>query len=246
MCKVHLDAVAEGEGDAFRFCRTCAFSVACLESGYDKSRLRELHVLVDHAGPYRRGDHLFREGDSFRAIAAVRTGAVKACVTDSSGREQVLGFFLPGEVVGLNAIANGRHPCDVVALQDTVLCQVSFSGMAELAARLPALQARLFSLLSADIGRAALLAGDFSARERLAAFILTLSRRYAAGGLSATRLRLPMPWTDIASHLRLAPESVSRLVKGFHEEGLLEVHRREVEVSDVRALENLAGNILRS
>ena len=245
MANLQRDLATADVGDALRFCRTCAFSAACLDSGYDKSRLQELHVLIDHTDPFVRGSYLFREGAPFSTIAAVRTGAVKTCLTGSDGREQVLGFFLPGEVIGLNAIANGRYPCDAIALEDTVLCQVSFSGMAELAARLPAVQARLFALLSEDIAKAALLAGDFPARERLAAFIMSLARRHAARGQSGRRLRLPMPWSDVASHLRLAPETVSRLAKGFQNEGLLQMERREIDILDVTALETLAGDILR-
>ncbi len=107
---------ASNDGDAYRFCRTCAFSAACLEGGYPKSRLRNLHVLVEHVGPFDEGEHIFREGERFRAVAAVRIGTVKTSITDTSGREQVLGFFLPGEVIGLNAISRSRYPCNVVAL----------------------------------------------------------------------------------------------------------------------------------
>src|SRR6478609_3746550 len=159
------------DGDAFRFCSTCAFSATCLAQGFDKSRLEELHMLVAHVGPFQEGEHIFREGDPFEAIAAVRVGTVKTYVTDNEGREQVLGFFLPGEVIGLNAISHARYPCDAIALDTTMLCRFSFPKMALLATRLPGLQAQLFRLLSRDIGRAALLAGDWSADQRLAAFL---------------------------------------------------------------------------
>ena len=98
------------DGDDFHFCSTCAFSAACLEGGYDKSQLRDLHVLVEHVGPFREGEHIFREGDAFNAIAAVRAGTVKTYVMDTEGREQVQGFFLPGEVIGLSAISQARYP----------------------------------------------------------------------------------------------------------------------------------------
>ena len=156
------------DGDELHFCSTCAFSAACLAEGYDKRLLRDLHVLVEHVGPFREGDHLFREGDPFNAIAAVRAGTVKTYVTDDTGREQVLGFFLPGEVIGLNAIASARYPCNAVALDTVMLCRFSFPMMATLASRMPGLQRHLFNLLSQDIGKASLLAGSFTADERLA------------------------------------------------------------------------------
>lgn len=233
------------DGDEFHFCSTCAFSAACLDSGYDKSQLHDLHVLVEHTGPFREGEHLFREGDAFNAIAAVRAGTVKTYVTDASGREQVQGFFLPGEVIGLNAISQARYPCNAVALDSVMLCRFSFPTMAALATRMPGLQQQLFRLLSQDIGKAALLAGNYSADERMAAFLISLSRRYAARGFSANRFLLTMTRTDIANYLRLASESVSRVFRRFQDDGLIRVDRREIELLGRAHLEELAQSVLR-
>lgn len=238
-------AIAD-DGDELRFCSTCAFSRACLESGYDKSRLRELHVLVEHVGPYREGEHIFREGDPFKAIAAVRSGTVKTYVTDLAGREQVLGFFLPGEMIGLNAISRSRYPCNAVALDTVTLCRFSFPRMATLATRMPELQQQLFRLLSEDIGKASLLAGDFSADERMAAFLITLARRYEARGFQPNRFTLAMARADIANYLRLAAETVSRVLRRFQDDGLVRVQRRDVELLDRARLEEIARNVLRT
>jgi CRP/FNR family transcriptional regulator len=233
------------DGDALRFCSTCAFSEACMSQGLDKSALGELHVLVEHVGPFREGEHIFREGDPFTAIAAVRAGTVKTYVLDPGGHEQVLGFFLPGEVIGLNAIHQARYPCNAVALDTVMLCRFSFPQMALLATRLPGLQAQLFRLLSQDIGKAALLAGDYSADQRMAAFLVALSRRYAQRGFSASRFHLTMSRTDIANYLRLAPETVSRVLRRFQDEGLVAVERRELEIRDADRLQALSRPVLR-
>ena len=233
------------DGDNLHFCSTCAFSEACLSQGYDKSTLGEMHVLVEHIGPYSEGEHLFREGDEFTAIAAVRAGTVKTYVLDAAGNEQVLGFHLPGEVIGLNAIHSARYPCNAVALDTVMLCRFSFPKMAMLAARMPGLQHLLFRLLSLDIGKAALLAGDFSADERLAAFLVSLSRRYAERGFSPTRFHLTMARTDMANYLRLAPETVSRVLRRFQDDGLVQVERRELEIKNMARLETLAKPVLR-
>jgi CRP/FNR family transcriptional regulator len=233
------------DGDALHFCSTCAFSSACLEQGYDKSRLAELHVLVEHIGPFAEGQHIFREGDRFDAIAAVRAGTVKTYVNDSEGREQVLGFFLPGEVIGLNAISRDKYPCNAVALDSVMLCRFSFPGIAALATRMPGVQQQLFKLMSQDIGKAELLAGNYSADERMAAFLVSLSRRYAARGFSPRRFRLTMTRTDIANYLRLASESVSRGFRRLQDSGLVQVDRREIELLDLAKLEEMAGSILR-
>ena len=232
------------DGDALTFCSTCAFSSACLSQGLDKAALGELHVLVEHIGPFHEGEHVFRQGDDFTAIAAVRAGTVKTYVVDPAGHEQVLGFFLPGEVIGLNAISQARYPCNAVALDTVMLCRFSFPRMTALAARMPGLQHQLFRLLSRDIRAAIRLGSDGTADERFAAFLVDLSQRLAARGFSATRFRLTMPRTDIGNHLRLAPETVSRVLKRFQDERLVAIDHREVELLDADALRALAAPVL--
>ena len=241
----HPNRPIADDGDEFRFCSTCAFSAACLSSGYDKTQLRELHVLVEHVGPYAEGEHLFREGDPFGAIAAVRAGTVKTYVIDTEGREQVQGFFLPGEVIGLSAISEARYLSNAVALDTVHLCRFSFPNIAALALRMPGVQQQLFRLLSQDIGKASLLAGTYSADERMAAFLISRSRRYETRGFSATRFALAMSRTDIANYLRLAPETVSRVFRRFQDEKLLHVERREIDLLDRSRLDALARDILR-
>ena len=237
--------VLSDDGNELQFCSTCAFSHACLSQGMDKSALKELHVLVEHIGPFHAGEHVFREGDPFEAIAAVRAGTVKTCVTDRDGHEHVLGFHFPGEVIGLNAIDGHRYPCDAIALDTVMLCKFSFPKISVLAAKVPGVQRELFRLLSRDIGRAALLAGDWSADQRVAAFLLGMSRRLSARGFSATRFQLTMARTDIANYLRLAPETVSRVLRRMQDDGILAVDRREVELLDQGRIDALAAPILR-
>lgn len=234
------------DGDALHFCSTCAFSQACLSEGMDKRALSDLHMLVEHVGPLHAGEHIFREGDPFEAIAAVRAGTVKTYVVDPDGREHVLGFHLPGEVIGLNAIDGEHYPCNAIALDTVMLCRFSFPKISVLATKLPGLQRHLFRLLSRDIGRAALLAGDWTANQRTAAFLIGISRRLAARGFSPVRFQLTMARTDIANYLRLAPETVSRVLKRFQEEGLLRVERREVELVGMARLEAIAVLVLRA
>lgn len=237
-------AAADG-CDEYRFCSTCAFSQACLSQGYDKSALSDLSVLVEHVGPIKAGEYVFREGEEFNAIAAVRGGTVKTRVVDPNGHEQVLGFYLPGEVIGLNAIHASHYPCDAVALETVMLCRFSFPRISLLAARMPGLQHQLFRLLSQDIGKATLLTGDYTAEERMAAFLVTLSRRYAARGFSPHRFTLTMSRADIANHLRLAPETVSRILKRMSAEGAIKVHHRDMTLRDLERLEARARPVLR-
>jgi CRP/FNR family transcriptional regulator len=206
----------------------------------DKGDLRELHVLVEHVGPLAAGSHIFRAGDAFNAIAAVREGTVKTWRVDRDGREQVLGFHLPGEVIGLSAIDGERYPCNADALETVQLCRFSFTKVATLATRLPGLQRELFRLLSRDITHAERLAADLPADARLAGFLLDLSTRMSKSDAKVDRLRLSMPRADIANYLRLAPETVSRLFRRFRDDLLLRVRGREVEITDRHRLRKLA------
>lgn len=233
-----------GDGNELHFCSTCAFGSVCLPAGYDKASLHDLHCLVQHTGPFHAGDTIFRANDRFESIYAVRAGTVKTRIIDAQGREQILGFHLPGEMIGLAAIHPAKYPCDAIALDTVYLCRFSFPALAMLAARMPDVQQQLFRLLSADIGKAALLAGDYTASERLAAFLLMLAERFAARGFSATRFRLSMPRGDIACHLRLAPETVSRVLRRFQDDDLIRVDEREVELLRPNELHQLARCIL--
>ncbi|MEO8670684.1 MAG: helix-turn-helix domain-containing protein [Tahibacter sp.] len=232
------------DGDALHFCATCTFGQVCMPNGYDKSALRALHCLVEHIGPFPSGHHVFRSHDPFTAIYSVRAGMVKTSVVDDLGREQILGFFLPGEIIGLNAIYTERYPCNAIALDTIALCRFSFPAMVTLATRLPGLQEQLFRLMSKDIVKATLLAGDFSADERVAAFLLDLADRYAARGFSATRFRLSMPRADIANYLRLAAETVSRVLRRLQDQALLRIEGREVHLLQVDAMRHLARCVL--
>lgn len=232
------------DGDEARFCGTCAFSEACVAAGYNKPELAELQCLVEHVGPFRAGEYIFRTGDPFRAIFAVRDGTVKTCMVDKDGREQVLGFYLPGEVIGLNAIYPEHFPCDAVALDTTYFCRFSFPKMSALASRIPAVQQHLFRMLSKELGAASLLAGDHSADERVAAFLMDLAGRYQARGFSATRFHLSMSRGDIANYLRLAAETVSRVLSRFRTQRLIQLDGRELYLLDPAGLRKIGQSLL--
>lgn len=234
------------DGSEVDFCSTCAFGAVCMPNGYDKTMLQALHCVVEHVGPFQEGEFLFRAGDPFGAIYAVRGGTVKTRLVDSLGRESVLGFYLPGEMAGLNAIHPERYPCDAIALDSVYLCRFSFPALATLAARVPGIQQQLFRLLSKDIGAASLLAGDFTADERVAAFLVAIADRFAARGFSATAFRLSMARADIANYLRLAPETVSRVLRRLQDQGLIRVEGRDVEFVVPAEVRELARNVLKA
>lgn len=222
-------------------CRSCSLRDLCLPLGLDTDDMHKLESIVHTRGPIRSGEHLFREGDAFHAIYAVKSGALKTYTIDNQGREHVLGFHIAGELVGLDGIHSGRNRCNSVALQGTSVCALPFSRLEQLIHEVPSLQAQVLRIMSRELSASAQLATDHSAEERLAGFLVSLSRRYAKRGLVPTLLTLPMPRRDIASHLRLATETVSRLFARFQEDGLVDVRRREVEILDLAALELLGA-----
>lgn len=233
------------DGDELHFCSTCAFGSVCLPAGLNKTALNDLHLLVEHVGPFHTGDHIFRSDERFAALFAVRAGMVKTRQVDDEGHEQVLGFHLPGEMIGLDAIHPAKYPCDAIALDTVYVCRFSFPALSTLAAKIPDVQQRLFDLLSADIGKSNRFSGDHTADERLAAFLLDLAGRYAARGFAASAFRLVMPRADIANYLRLAAETVSRVLRRFQDQGLIHVDGRELELVDKAALQKMARHILR-
>ena len=219
------------DGDELNFCSTCAFSQACLSQGMDKSALMDLHMLVEHVGPLHAGEHVFREGDPFEAIAAVRAGTVKTYMIDRDGHEHVLGFHLPGELFGLDAIGSGKHRCEAIALGEARVCELPFATLSTVAAQLPSLQRQLLRVMGQSADR------DHD-------HVDVLSRRLAARGFSPDRFQLTMARTDIANYLRLAPETISRVLKRFQDDGLLKVDRRELELLGRDRLEALADPVL--
>lgn len=238
------DASAFADRDSRPICQSCACSSACIAVGYGEAELAALSDLVEHVGRARQGDHLFRTGDPFRAIIAVRSGTVKTCVVDREGREQVLGFYLPGELIGLDAIYPGRFPSDAIALENTEFCRFPFSSLSALATRQPAVQLHLFRLLSKGLGAAGQLAGDHAADERMAAFLVDLGSRYAARGFSGTRFKLSMSRGDIANYLRLAPETVSRVLTRFRSQQLIELEGRNLDLRETGALQRIGERLL--
>jgi CRP/FNR family transcriptional regulator len=222
-------------------CRGCSLNELCLPVGLDSSDMQRLEKVVHVRGPLRPGEHLFREGDLFQALYAVKSGTLKTCTVDSQGREHVLGFHITGELVGLDGIWPGRNRCDAIALQSTVVCALPFARLEQVIHDVPGLQAQVLRIMSRELAASSQLASDHSAEERLAGFLVGLARRYGQRGLSSRSISLPMPRRDIASHLRLATETVSRLFARFQDEGLVEARRREVEILDPARLESIGA-----
>jgi len=222
-----------------RTCGTCSLSELCLPMGLPHDDMRRLEALIGPRGPIGEGEHLFRIGDPLRALFAVRGGFFKTYLIEASGREQVLGFHLPGELIGLDAIWPQKHQCNAVALNTASVCELPYGAITDLSQQLPGLQQSMLRLMSKELALSHSLAGDFTAEERVAGFLVSLSSRLKVRGHSETQLTLAMSRRDLANYLRLATETVSRVFSRFEQEGLIAVDRREVTLRDPERLGKL-------
>jgi CRP/FNR family transcriptional regulator, anaerobic regulatory protein len=225
-------------------CKDCSLFQLCLPIGVHEGDLELLDRIIKRRRPFRRGDHLFRVNDPFQAIYAVRSGSVKTYAPTEDGAEQVIGFHLPGELVGLDAINTEYHPCAAKALETTSVCEIPFDRLEELSDLVPSLQRQLLRVLSREIlhdHELLMLVGKKAADERLAALLVSLSSRFKQRGFSPTEFHLSMSRNDIGNYLGLAVETVSRLFTRFQEEGLLQVQRKHVRLCDIGKLRELAG-----
>jgi CRP/FNR family transcriptional regulator, anaerobic regulatory protein len=227
-------------------CKNCSLSTLCLPMGLTPDDVERLDDIVKRTRPLHRGDFLFRNGDRFRSLYVVKTGSVKSFAPSPEGGEQVLGFHLPGEIIGLDAIEKDSHVCSAKVLETSAICEIPFARLEELTAAISSLQHQMYRLLSKEIAHDTdmlLLLGKKSAEERLAAFLLSMSKRLQRRGLSPTDFYLSMSRHEIGNYLGLAVETVSRLFTRFQDEGLMLVDRKHIQLLNLDALDALVGGV---
>jgi CRP/FNR family transcriptional regulator len=221
-------------------CSRCALGELCLPRGLTPDETERFEQIVHRSRPIQPGEHLFRSGDEFRSVASVRTGCFKSYVIDHEGQEQVLGFHLPGEIIGLDAIHSCKHVANVIALDTSAVCALTFDTVTSMARHMPELQSELFRVMSQRISELETIAGDLSADERIAMFLLSLSDRFSRRGYSDKEFILAMSRRDIASYLRLATETVSRVLARFQKAGMVKVDRKQVRIKHMDELRTVA------
>ena len=223
-------------------CTSCSLRELCLPQKIGDGDMARVEQVVFARRRVKRGDPLFKAGDTFNALYAIRSGFLKTTVLNSDGREQVTGFQMGGELLGLDGIGSGSYNGNAVALEDSEVCVLPFALIEDLGREIPAIQRNLHAVLSREIVRdhgVMMLLGSMSAEERLAAFLLNLSRRFTARGYSASDFHLRMTREEIGSYLGLKLETVSRLFSRFQADGLIEVQQKHVRILDIPGLEQL-------
>ena len=224
-------------------CSHCTLREICLPVGLTRDELERMDGrLVAARRKVAHGETLFRTGDRFDSVYAVWTGFFKTIVTSDQGREQVTGFQMAGELIGLNAIDSGRHQLDAVALEDSQVCVIPYDELAVLSREVASLQSQFNRLMSREIVNdhgVMLLLGSMHAEERVAAFLLNLTHRLKARGFSASSVQLRMSREEIGSFLGLKLETVSRTFSKFQASGLLFVRQRQIQITDPVGLQQL-------
>jgi CRP/FNR family transcriptional regulator, anaerobic regulatory protein len=225
-------------------CSNCNLRELCMPLGLNPEQLEKIDEIVAVRRKVKRGSTLFRNGEKFTSLYAIRTGFFKTCVGTDDGRDQVTGFQMAGEIIGLDGIVHDHHTCDAVALEDAEVCVMPFDRIEELSREVNALQHHVHKIMSREIVRehgVMLLLGSMRAEERLAAFLLNLVQRLHARGFSQSELVLRMTREEIGSFLGLKLETVSRTFSKFAEDGIVEVKQRHVRILDTDALKRIVN-----
>jgi len=222
-------------------CSSCNLREMCLPAGLCAEDLERIENVVYARRRLKRGESLFDAGDGFSAVYAIRSGFFKTSLLDHDGREQVTGFFMGGELLGLDGIG-GAHHGTASALEDSEVCVLPYALIEDLSREIPALQRQLHAVLAREIARdhgVMMLLGSMRAEERLATFLLNLSRRFVRRGYSSTEFHLRMTRDEIGSYLGLKLETVSRLFSAFQKDGLIDVQQKHVRIREIEGLERV-------
>jgi CRP/FNR family transcriptional regulator len=230
-------------------CSNCRLGTICLPLALETDAIEQLDEIIQRGRPLQKGDHLYREGDDFKSVYAIRSGSLKAYRTTDDGREQVTGFYFPGEVIGMDGISKNSHACSAKALETAAVCEIPFSSLSDLSIKMPNLQSHFFKLMSREIiedQQLITLLSKNTAEERIAALMLSISSRNARRKLSSTSFRLPMSRIDIGNYLGLTVETVSRVFSRLQKLEVLHVNNKEIEILDLKALQDVANVIIES
>ncbi|MBD9416582.1 fumarate/nitrate reduction transcriptional regulator Fnr [Pseudomonas sp. PDM16] len=225
-------------------CKDCSLAPLCLPLSLNLEDMDALDRIVKRGRPLKKGEFLFRQGDAFDSVFAVRAGALKTFTLSDSGEEQITGFHLPSELVGLSGVDTEFYPVSSQALETTSVCEIPFERLDELSVQLPQLRRQLMRVMSREIRddqQMMLLLSKKTADERIATFLVNLSARFRARGFSANQFRLAMSRNEVGNYLGLAVETVSRVFTRFQQNGLINAEGKEVQILDPIELCALAG-----
>lgn len=226
-------------------CKQCNLRELCFSHGMNEEELLSMDSVVEQPKPLHKNDYLYHDGDKTVAIYAVRSGCVKTMTESANGDEQIVGFHLPGELLGMDGFADGVHACNALALETSSICELPIDKLEKICNELPSLQRQMRRIMGKEVNsdhKLLLLLGKMSAEERLASFLLSLSSRMQERHWKANEFNLSMPRQDIANYLGMAVETVSRLFATFQNEKIIQVDRRHITILAIDRLKAIVGD----
>ena len=226
-------------------CSSCNLRELCMPIGFDPQDMHKLDEIVTIRKKIKQGDLLFENGETFTSLYAIRTGFFKTSVASEDGREQVTGFQMAGEIIGLDGIVHDRHTCSAEALEDSEVCVMPFDHIEDLSREFPVLQKHVHKIMSREIVREngmMMLLGNMSAEERLANFLVNLIQRLFARGQSQSEFILRMSREEIGSYLVLKLETVSRAFSKYSDDRIIEVKQKHIKILNPDALKQIVNS----
>ena len=222
-------------------CSNCGLDNICLPRGLTQTEIDNISKVIKAKKTLQRGDFIYREGDSFKGILAIKSGSAKLIANDSHGNEHILNILLPGELLGFDGLSTEKHGCAAIALETMTFCILPADSMDGLFQNLPSLTRELFRHSGEKMleDKNQLVLSKRPAEERLAYFLISLSERLKRRGFSSSEFKLSLTRQEIGNHLGLALETVSRLLKKFQDDGLIAVQNRFIQIKDINSLKSL-------
>ncbi|WP_233837805.1 fumarate/nitrate reduction transcriptional regulator Fnr [Paraburkholderia sp. ZP32-5] len=236
---VHSGATASRETRVASRCSTCSMRAVCMPPDLSASELAKLDAMICTTRPVKRGETLYRTGDTFQSIYAVRAGSFKTVVMHRDGREHVTGFQIAGDALGLDGIGAGKQNCDAIALEDSAVCIIPFAQLEAVCRDMKPMQHHIYQMMSSEIVRESsqmMLLGTMTAEQRVATFLLNLSKRFKARGFSAVEFHLRMTREEIGCYLGMKLETVSRMFSKFQREHLVNANGKTIRIVDAQGL----------
>ncbi len=225
-------------------CQDCSISQLCIPFSLSETELDQLDEIIERKKPIQKGQEIFKAGEELKSLYAIRSGTIKSYTITEQGDEQITAFHLAGDLVGFNAISNNCHPSFAQALETSMICEIPYETMDDLAGKMPKLRHQVMRLMSNEIKEdqeMILLLSKKNAEERLAAFLYNLSTRFSQRGFSHREFRLTMTRGDIGNYLGLTVETISRLLGRFQKANMLAVKGKYITILDHDSLKELAG-----
>lgn len=226
-------------------CNNCSLDTICLPRGLTQTEVEKLNQVVKNNSVLQHGEYIYRQGDIFKGIIAIKSGSAKLVSGDSQGNEHILDILLPGELVGFDGLSDGKHNCSVIALEVLSYCELPAKKIDTLCQRTPGITRELFKHSSESINtsRNKIILGKRTAEEKLALFLTDLSQRLESRGFSPLSFNISLTRQELGNYLNLTIETVSRILQRFQNKGLITVQRKHIEIKDLKSLQSIYSQL---